>query len=140
MATKPFEIIAHTADIAVLVRGRDLAELLVHAAQALYAVMFTDLVVTAAIERTVTVDSIDNDAVVIDWLNELIYLLEAERAVFGDFEVLELTAGHAVIRCRGEHLDTSRHQRSREVKAATYHMARLRRVPSGYVSRVVFDI
>jgi SHS2 domain-containing protein len=140
MATKPFEIIAHTADVAVLVRGRDLAELLVHAAQALYAVMFANLVVAAVIERVLTIDSIDNDAVVVDWLNELIYLLDAEQTVFGVFEVLELTAGHAVIRCRGEHLDASRHHRSREVKAATYHMARLRRVPSGYVSRVVFDI
>ena len=140
MATKPFEIIAHTADVAVLVRGRDLAELLVHAARALYAVVFADLLVAAVVERVLTVDSVDDAALVIDWLNELIYLLDAEQTVFGDFEVMELTAGHAVVRCRGEYLNAARHHRSREVKAATYHMARLRRIPSGYVSRVVFDI
>ncbi|MCK9356530.1 MAG: archease [Dehalococcoidia bacterium] len=102
--------------------------------------MFADLVVAAVVERVLTVDSVDDAALVIDWLNELIYVLDAEQTVFGDFEVLELTAGRAVIRCRGEHVDTTRHHRSREVKAATYHMARLRRVPAGYVSRVLFDI
>ena len=140
MGTKPFEVIAHTADIAVDVFGRDLAELFVHAAQALYAVTFENVAIAAGQKRTLTLDSIDADALVVDWLNELIYLLEVEHAVFTECDVLELADGHATIECCGGRLDMSLSRRQREVKAATYHMTRLRRVPTGYTCRIVFDV
>jgi len=140
MGTKPFAVVAHTADIAVDVFGRDLAELLVHAAQALYAVTFAHLSVTADQQRVLTVNSVDGDALVIDWLNELIYQLEVEHLVFTEFDILQLTGGHAAINCRGGRPDLSPGYRAREVKAATYHMMQLRRTPTGCTSRIVFDV
>jgi SHS2 domain-containing protein len=140
MGTKQFEVIAHTADIAVEVRGSDLADLLVNAAHALYSVELSDTPSGGEIERLVSLESVDDDALVVDWLNELIYLLDAEHLVFVDFVVRRLSGGRADIQCRGQRLDATRLRRLREVKAATYHMARLRRTSTGYACRIVFDI
>jgi len=140
MGTKPFVVIAHTADIAVEVHGRDPADLLVNAAHALYSVALSDKPSCGEVVRTLTLESIDNEALVIDWLNELIYLLDAERLAFSDFEVRQPADGRAVIRCCGERLGNTRLRRIREVKAATYHMARLHRTATGYACRIVFDV
>ncbi len=140
MGTKQFEVIAHTADIAVEVCGRDLADLLVNAAHALYSVVLSDPPPSGETERIVTIDALDDDALVVDWLNELIYLLDAEHLAFADFDVRRAADGQAVIRCRAHRLGGTGTHRLREVKAATYHMARLRRTPSGYTYRMVFDV
>jgi len=140
MGTKPFEVIAHAADIAVEVHGRDPTDLLINAAHALYSVALSDAPSRGEVVRTVTLESIDNEALVIDWLNELIYLLDAERLAFSDFVIRQTADGRAVIRCSGERLGSTRLRRVRDMKAATYHMVRLRRTSTGYACRIVFDV
>ena len=140
MSRQPFEMVSHTADIGMLIRGRDREELLLNAAQALYSNLFRATGLAERLERVVTIDSPDGDALLIDWLNELIYLFDTDRLAFSRFEVELLTECRLRVRCFGEYIDTSRHRVVRDVKAATYHEAHVQRVEDGYAVRVIFDV
>ena len=137
---RTFRMASHTADVAVDIYGSDIPELLLNAASALNAIVFAEVDIQPRMHRTVSLDSVDDDTLLIDWLNELIYLLDAEQAVFSDFVVARHTTGIAEIRCRGERLDPARHRLAREVKAATYHGAHIRTDARGYTARVIFDV
>ncbi len=140
MSRQPFEMVSHTADIGMLIRGRDREELLLNAAQALYSNLFRATGLAERLERVVTIDSPEGDALLIDWLNELIYLFDTDRLAFSRFEVELLTECRLQVRCFGEYIDTSRHRVVRDVKAATYHEAHVQRVEDGYAVRVILDV
>ena len=142
MATeaKLFEFVAHTADVAVLIHGRNIPDLFRHAAAALYALTTTGPDFAAVQCRTISIDSVDRDALLVDWLNELVYLLYVEHAGFSDFRFDELADGHLTSRCCGEYLVPGVHRLHLEVKAATHHMVHIARTRGGYTARIVLDV
>jgi SHS2 domain-containing protein len=140
MERAPFEIVEHTADVAMVVRGEDMAGLLRHSARALYHLTVTGPGFAATHCRSVTIDSVDDDALLVDWLNELLYLLYAEHIAFSEFRFDELAAGRLTAQCCGELLKHEVHKMQREVKAATYHMAHIERVSEGYSARIILDV
>jgi len=137
---RTFSMASHTADVAADVYGSDIPELLVNAAHALNFIVFARADIQPTTERTVSLQSVDNDTLLIDWLNELIYMLDAEQTVFGEFRVLRHSPGSAIILCRGETIDPARHRQAREVKAATYHGAHIHTDERGYMAQVIFDV
>jgi len=135
-----FQLATHTADVAVDVYGRDIPELLVHAADALNYIVLGRADIQPKQQRSVSLTSVDDDTLLIDWLNELIYMLDAENLVFGQFEIQHTTPGYAEIQCHGEPVDPTRHRLERELKAATYHGAHINKDSAGYIARVIFDV
>ena len=133
-------MVAHTADIGVRIHGGDMEELLVNAAHALYSILLGAPNLTERLERAVTVDSPDEETLLVDWMNELIYLFDAERLAFSRFEVEQLTERCLQIRCFGECIDTAGHEVARDVKAATYHTAHIHRADDGYTAQVILDV
>ena len=137
---RTFTVTAHTADIAVEVYGHDIRELFINAAHALNAITFDSSAFDGDTLREVRLDSVDDDTLLVDWLNELIYVIDAEQIVFGEFRALQHQSGTAEILCRGETLEPARHKQTREVKAATYYGAHIARDAQGYTARIVFDV
>jgi SHS2 domain-containing protein len=134
-----FEIIDHTADIGMVIRGDSLKQLFENAATGMFS-MITDMEkVKPAIKKEVQISSSDRESLLVDWLNELLFLFEAEFLVFGRFEITELTENKLKAICHGEKI-TSKHEIKREVKAATYHMLNLVKEDSDYKAQVIFDI
>ncbi len=133
-------VVAHTADVALAIFGHDMADLFRHAAAALYHLTVTGPAFSPTHCRTLSVESVDDDALLVDWLNELVYLLYAEHVLCSEFRFDELAHGHLTARCCGEYLIPGIHKVHREVKAATLHMAHLRRTRDGYQARVILDI
>ncbi|NLE95421.1 MAG: archease [Dehalococcoidia bacterium] len=139
MVSRPFEFVAHTADVAALVRGRDLCDLLRNAAAALYCLALGSASVEAVERRQIEVSSIDDHALLVDWLNELIYLLSVERLVFSWFGFEHVGAGCLVAQCHGGRLPHSA-KLQKEIKAATYHLASIVRNGDMLAVRIVFDV
>jgi SHS2 domain-containing protein len=142
MDIKPrtFSMASHTADVAADVYGSNVPDLLVNAAHALNFIVFAKADIRPTTERTVRLQSVDNDTLLIDWLNELIYMLDAEQTIFGEFRVLHHSSGSAEMLCRGETINPVRHRQTREVKAATYHGVHIETDEQGYTARVIFDV
>lgn len=139
MQTRPFRVVGHTADIAVVVSGDSLKQLLENAALALYYLTIDKPLVGSIETRRVEIDSIDDAALLIDWLNELIYLLFVDRLACWDFEFDDIGDGGAVAHCHAARLSPDTRLK-REIKAATYHTNLLSYSDGGLVARVVFDV
>ncbi|MBE0415909.1 MAG: archease [Dehalococcoidia bacterium] len=137
--TKRFEVIDHTADIAIAAYGADLRGAFANAAYALFSLMVDLEDVGDALCHEVEVTAADREELLVAWLNELIYLFEVENVLFKRFEIGELTKTRLRASCYGEKIDHERHKIKIAVKAATYHMLKVDE-GDGFRVQVLFDI
>ncbi len=80
------------------------------------------------------------EELLVRWLSEILFLVEAEGWAFGGFEVSELTEERVEGWGTGEPLDPDRHKVSGEIKAPTYHMLRLEEENGIWIAQVIFDV
>jgi protein archease len=135
-----FEHFAHGADIGVRGIGRTKASAFEQAALALTAVLTRPEGVRPLQEVTVRCEAPDDELLLAEWLNALLYEMATRRMLFGRFEVrLE---GHALeASAHGEPVDVARHQPAVEVKGATYTELRVAPGPGGsWVAQCVVDV
>ena len=117
-----FELFDHTADLGVVGRGDTLGEALAWTATGMLSVIADLDSVEPLQEIHLSVTAIDREALVVDWLNELLFSYEAEGFLPKELHVSVNEAGTALeARCVGEPADLERHQLRPAVKAATYH-------------------
>jgi tRNA nucleotidyltransferase (CCA-adding enzyme) len=118
MDSPRWEHFQHGADIGIRGIGPTKEEAFRQAAMALTAVV-TDPA-RVALEREVIVEreAPDDEILLMDWLNALIYEMSANQLIFGSFEVA-LGDHHLHGRAWGETVDVERHEPAVEVKGAT---------------------
>jgi len=133
-----FEELEHTADIGVRVQAHEPAALFAGAARAMFSLLRAEPDAAAPVEtRHVVVDAVDIEALMVDWLNELLYLHETVGALFTDCRMRQwsptrLEAGVAGSRPLGAP--------QVHIKAATYHQLRIERHADRWTAEVFFDI
>jgi SHS2 domain-containing protein len=141
VVAKDFELIDHTADVGVIAYGADLSQAFANAARALFSLIVEPKSVRETLSRDIELSAPDEESLLVEWLNELIYLFDTENILFRRFEVSELDSGQLRARGYGEKVNSSRHQLRTGVKAATYHMLSVsRNEDGGYRVKVIFDI
>jgi len=140
MAKKTFKIIDHTADVGVMVYGINVKQLFSNAALALSSLITEPKSIKEKMKRHVEITSEDRHNLLVEWLNELIYLFDVEHILFKKFDIENLNSQHLKAICYGEKFDPLRHNIKREVKAATYHMLKINRDSNGYKVQVIFDV
>jgi protein archease len=137
---KAFETIDHTADIGIIVYGADVKELFSNAALGLFSLITGPESVEDRLQCNLKVNGDGADGLLVEWLNELIYLFDAQHLLFNRCDIERLTDTELSATCHGECFDPMRHKIRRGVKAATYHMLKLDKDEEGYRAQVVFDI
>ena len=136
---KDFEIIEHTADAGVRAYGSDMREAFANAAKGLFS-LITELDDVGEGEyRDIELTAPDQENLLVEWLNELIYLFDVENIIFKRFDITRLSNTQIKARSYGERVDSSRHELKTGVKAATYHMLKIER-DTGCRVEVLFDI
>ena|SRR5688572_11876353 len=135
-----FELFEHTADLGLRVRAASLEELLCEAARGLLAMLVANPETVRAVQaRTFVLTFTEPAYLLFDWLNELLYAFETEKLLLSEFEIV---IGEQQLRatCRGEPMDSSRHEMDHEVKAITYHGLRALQTTEGWEAEVIVDI
>jgi SHS2 domain-containing protein len=135
-----FRIIEHTADIGFEAFGSTLEEVFANAARALQHLMVDLKSIAPRDVIDIQVDGADAASLLVNWLSEILYRVDAEGRLFHDFEVREVTDKSLIARARGEPFDRARHQVNLQVKAITYHQLMLEPTPEGWRARVYVDI
>lgn len=136
---KDFEILNHTADVGIIAYGADMKQAFANAAKGLFS-LITDLDdVEEVLHRDAELTATDEESLLVEWLNELIYKFDTEGIIFKRFDIVELDNTRLKARGYGEKVDKSRHKLKMGVKAATYHMLKVERGNGGRV-QVLFDI
>jgi len=137
---KPFEVIDHTADIGIVAYGADIKQLFANAALGLFNLMADLDGLKENIKRDIELSAEDIEILLIEWLNELIYISEVEHVIFQRFEISELSNTQLKATCFGTKIKPGQHRLKREIKAATYHMLQLNKEDGNYKVRIIFDI
>jgi SHS2 domain-containing protein len=142
----PFRFLDHTGDTAVELIAPSEAELLREGTRALCAILI-DIEAGPAprrIEaREVALDAEDGEALLVDYLNELVFLFDHEAFLGYDLEGIDVHLDPpSILRATvwGERFDPQRHVFLTEVKAATFHDLSIRRTDEGVSAVVVFDL
>ncbi len=91
-------------------------------------------------ERSIEVEGRDAETLLVRWLSELLYYLDAQEMLFRRFQVEEMTGTRLRARAFGERIDRDRHDLHFGVKAVTRHMLEIGREDGGYRAKVLFDI
>jgi SHS2 domain-containing protein len=137
MSSHPhFEEIEHTADIAIRVRGRDLAELFANAAYGMACQLADPGAVDQTVEHSIELDAYDVETLLVSWLGELLYLGEREECVFTDFDVLQVAPTRLRAVVRGGPVK----EHGAHIKAVTFSELEIVRTDAGYETTVVFDV
>lgn len=132
-----WEEVEHTADVALRVRAPDLAGLFEQAARGMFSLMGADLSAIPVIQRRVELSAADAEALLVDWLNELLYLREVHGEAYTAYEIHALTPTSLSATVRGRKVGPLS---GRKIKAATFHGLKIVETAEGVEATVVFDV
>lgn len=137
---KQFEVTDHTADIGITAYGASQDELMANAARGMMSLMTDCSSIGGGTSKKVELHGSDEVALLVDWLNELLYIFDVERLLFGNF-IIDVSGGNKLVAtCTGEKYDPAKHRLKREIKAATYHNLYIVREKGIYSASIIFDI
>ncbi|MDF1597256.1 MAG: archease [Acidimicrobiia bacterium] len=134
-----FEILPHTADVAVAVYGESVSDLFANAASALFELMFE--MDSPRLGPTVRVEATGDglEELLVAWLSELLAIAEVDGVALADFEVTvtgDNKAAGSATAIPVEDLVMA----GTPIKAVTYHELRVREVGGIWTATIVFDV
>ena len=137
---KTFEVLDHTADIGIIAYGTDIKQVFANAAAGMASLIVDLDEIGDHIHRDIELKSYDDENLLVEWLNELLYIFDVEHILFRRVEVDTLHSSKIEARCYGDRIDFQRQRIKREIKAATYHMLTLDKKDTIYSAQIIFDI
>lgn len=126
----------HTGELKLRIEAPTLPEIFAEAGRALAEAMGAPTSGGPLVAKRIEVDASDREALLVDWLNELIFLSEVEKVVFQQFRIELPSERRLVAFLNGVKVDRLRNP----VKAATYHALSISEQPEGFVATVVLDV
>lgn len=109
----------HQADIGLRGTGADKAGAFEAIAVALTAAVTDPDKVSATQDVELRCSAPNDELLLADWLNTIIYEMATRRMLFREFEV-DISDGELTANARGEAVDDLKHEPAVEVKGATY--------------------
>jgi len=143
-APKGFEFLEHTADVYVAAYGRDLVEAFENAALAMFETMTDVDSIQPKIQEVLEVKGEDKQALLYNWLEELLIRFEISETLYSKFTVEEIKETEDGYKLRaiiqGERFDPSRHKQKVGIKAITYHRMEIKETSKGVTLKFILDI
>ena len=134
-----------TSDVAFRATGKTIAEMLMAAADATLEVMLTEpSSLQPRVTREITVSAANEEMLLFNLLEELIYLKDAEQVLLrvDAIDVQRKPPGgyQAVALCVGDRIDAEKYTLGVDVKAVTMHLFSVAHTDAGWESQVILDI
>lgn len=140
MVANRWEHFPHGADIGIRGIGATKAQAFEQAALALVGVVSDPVRVAADVRVDLTCSAPDDELLLVDWLNALVFEMGTRRLLFGRFTV-RFDDHHLAATAWGEPIDRSRHPLGTEVKGATCTALRVAHQPDGaWLAQCVVDV
>ncbi len=134
-----FTTFEHTADIGLESWGPTFADALTAVGLGLQSLIVPEGRIRPDHQRHMTVEADDAGALVVAWLNELLFAFDVESLVFASFDLHERRRSHLDVVGHGEPVDLARHHLGTAIKAATYHELDVQISDDGARIRVILD-
>jgi len=135
-----WETFAHEADVGIRGYGATRAEAFAGAALAMTAVITDPAKVAAREPVSIRCAAPDDELLLLDWLNALIYEMATRRMLFSRFDVA-IDEHRLQATVWGEPVDVARHQPAAEIKGASFCELAVQRLPDGqWLVQCVVDV
>lgn len=139
--TDGFELLDHTSEIGFRATGDTLEQAFANAGRALFQVMTDIDGLDRDVEREITVQSEGLEALLYDFIDELIYCSQAEGVVLREFDIhIETSPGTYRLEGAGRGQRIGEGMRLQEVKAPTYSEMRVEEASGGWVLEMYLDV
>ena len=139
-STASWEHFHHVADIGVRGVGQSLAEAFEQAALAMTAVIVDPESVRERQQVDISVTAPDDEILLTEWLNALIYEMATRKLLFSRFQV-QIAQQRLHGKAWGETIDVARHQPAVEIKGATFTELRVWQGEDGrWQAQCVIDV
>lgn len=138
--TPRWEHFDHDADIGIRGIAPSLEQAFEQAVLGMTAVI-TDLTLVGASKAVkIYCKAPDNELLFLDWINELVYEMAANKLLFSRYQV-NIDNGVLTAIASGETVDVNKHQPAVEIKGATFTELRVYQNPDGmWVTQCVVDV
>lgn len=131
-----WEELDHTADLAIRVCANSLEDLFSTAAEAMFSLTAQAVDTEPISIDDLELEGIDRETLLIEWLNELLYIHERDDVVIMDIEFKCLTNTALQASVRGVPVE----EYYAHIKAATFHNLRIDTNKEGFCTAIVFDV
>ena len=131
-----YEEIEHTADWALHVYGEDLEQLFRNAAFGMLALMGVSAAGRDRQELTLELDAPDRESLLVSFLEEILFQLEARGLTAVQISFQNLTPEHVKAQLSCLPMDGIQ----KEIKAVTYHNLAIQNSGEGLETVIVFDV
>jgi SHS2 domain-containing protein len=131
---------AHEADVGVRGSGASMADAFAGAATALTSAVCEPARVRPREAVAIECEAPDDELLLVDWLNALVYEMATRHMLFSRFDV-DIVGRHLCATAWGEALDAARHRPAAEVKGASYCELKVARRPDGlWLAQCIIDV
>jgi len=131
MSSSSWQHYEHEADIGVHGIGTTKAEAFIQASLAMIAVICELDTIRPELKIDIDCKAPDDELLLVDWLNALIYQMSSHKLLFSRFEV-EIESGQLHGSAWSENIDPARHQPAVEIKGATNTTLSVHQDDEGY--------
>lgn len=131
------------SDIAFEAYGRELNDLFINAAKALFDSMAETDTVDPVEKRTINFQNEKIEDLLFDFLSEIVFLKDRDGMVFCETD-LEIDKNNDTYilsaTIYGDHVNPEKQKLGADVKAVTFHMFKVEKTKDGYKATVVLDV
>jgi len=135
-----FTLIDHTADLGIIVRGRNLRDLFEAAAKTMMYIMVKKKPADTTKIFNLSVEGYDMADLMVRWLGEILYLFGGEHKLVTGVEVTSVSHSHLDATLETVSFDTNLHQILCEIKAVTFHQIEVDKKDDHWETRIIFDL
>lgn len=131
-----YDVVEHTTDLRLNVSAPTLDDLFRESLRAMTECMQPDGI-GPEVRRTIAVDAPDRTALLIDFLNEVLWIAHVHREIFDRATFRNVSDVHLEAELSGHRVNAL----GEDIKAVTYHEADVtQRATGAWETRLVFDI
>lgn len=135
---KKFIFMPHTADIKFQAFGKSVEEVFENSVYALASELTRGKKIKNKIKKTIEVSGKDLESLMYNFLEEFLYLFDAENFIPGKIEKLEIKGKKLKAVVLGD--KAINYKISNTIKAVTYNDMFIKKEKAGFVAQVVLDV
>ena len=135
---KKYEFLPHTADVKFRAYGKTMEEAFSNAALALTKVITDPSKVEAMVEKKIEVSSEDEKALLYDFLEQFIILLDSESFLLNSINEIKIEGNNLKAVVVGDTV-LEKYETETHIKAVTYQEMEIKKEKSKYMLQVVLD-
>ena len=137
-----YEFLPHTADVKFIAYVKTLEEAFSNAALALTEVITDYNKVEPKVEKTIEVSSEDEKALLYDFLEQFLILLDSENFLLNSVKELKIEKNKG-LKLKAEiagDTELEKYETETHIKAVTYHGLKIVATESGLKATIIFDV